>query len=265
MTWMTRTLDRLSFPVLLDLLSDTDLQWVIKAADRPKWTYDSKSHRYRDDRGRFIGPKQMADIRDAFIDRERERAIPLAERLVKGDITVNQWVLEMRDRIKTSFIDEYLLGRGGRRSMTQADWGRIGQMLRQQYRFLNGFASEIKAGNMTAGQIGTRAGMYFGAARSAYEVGRGIAMGDLRLPYYPADGNTVCLTNCHCRWDIVDKGTEWWCYYRLDAAAENCPDCQKRAADASPLVVQKSVVQRAWGLDPALDRLLALIEVMEAA
>ena len=52
--------------------------------------------------------------------------------------------------------------------MTFSDWGKVGRALRDQYRWLNGFATDIKSGRLTAGQIRYRAGMYAKSIRSSY-------------------------------------------------------------------------------------------------
>jgi hypothetical protein len=55
------------------------------------------------------------------------------------------------------------------------------------------------------------------------------------------------LTNCQCRWEIVDRGDHWDCYWRL-GIAEHCPDCVERARNWNPLTIPKEeFVETAYG------------------
>ena len=62
-----------------------------------------------------------------------EHLTPLAMSLAEESITLTAWQEGMRQNIKRLYIDQYCLGRGGRAQMTQQDWGRVGQMLKDQY------------------------------------------------------------------------------------------------------------------------------------
>lgn len=141
----------------------------------------------------------------------------------------------MRERIKRAYIEQYLVGRGGRDQMTPADWGSIGGMLAEQYRYLEGFAAEVEAGELSQRQINARARMYIRSSKEAYERGRRrwllslderdkptevrwilqpaehcpdcVAFASLRwIPLtddafggcFPGSGCTQCLTNCQC-------------------------------------------------------------------
>lgn len=85
-----------------------------------------------------------------------------------GLVTPEQFVDLMRGEIKREYIRQYLLGAGGRDQMTQADWGRIGGMLKEQYGYLNGFADALAAGQLSEAQIAARAAMYVNSAREAF-------------------------------------------------------------------------------------------------
>ena len=64
-------------------------------------------------------------------------------------IDVRMWQTEMRSQIKQSYIDKYIAGRGGIEQMTQADWGSIGGMTADQYRYLDKFADEVAGGKLS--------------------------------------------------------------------------------------------------------------------
>jgi hypothetical protein len=122
--------------------------------------------------------------------------------------------------------------------MTQADWGRLGAQLKQQYQYLRGFEQDLIDGRLSEAQAKARLQMYFNASRQAYEQGRAYAQGVPRLPAYPGDGSTVCLSNCQCHWDLDEQPDEWLATWTL-GAAEHCPDCLRRADEWAPHRVPK--------------------------
>lgn len=179
----------------------------------------------------------MLGLRDTFSERQAAKVRALSDRVVNG-LTVAEWERDMRATIRTSTIDQYVLGRGGRNAMTQADWGRVGRMVREQYKFAGGFAQDIADGKLSAAQIAARAQLYMASSTGAYERGRAASFKGLRLPQYPADGSQDCKANCKCSWDIDDKGDRYECTWAL-APAEHCATCLSNAGEWSPLVVMK--------------------------
>lgn len=203
------------------------------------WVYDARARRYRDpDTGRFISSNRILEARDGFRESQRGGVETATTALVERGASLTQWQTEMRELIKTAFIDEYLLGRGGRNAMTQRDWGIIGRMLRDQYAFLRNFASDLSEGELSPAQARMRARMYIEASTQAYERGRAEAHGLPRLPQYPADGNTQCRANCKCHLEYDEKEAHWEVYWVM-SAAEHCPDCIDLEGEWAPLVVPK--------------------------
>lgn len=192
--------------------------------------------------GTFVSQAQMLTLRDSFIDSQKAYTNGLAAQLSRGDITIQQWTLAMREEIKTTYIAQYLLAHGGRDTMTPADWGRIGQKVRVQYEYLQKFAEDIAKGNLTEGQIAARARMYVESSSQMFEQAHGAAVGMPALPAYPGDGKTACKSNCKCTWEIKDLKDRWECYWTLNPA-EHCSDCLGNAAKWNPLVFYKSQVR----------------------
>lgn len=203
------------------------------------WYWDDGSHRYRDaETGRYISFRQIVELRDTYIERSMGGVNNLASRISTGDINVQQWVLEMRTAIKDAYISEYMLARGGIDAMTQSDWGRLGQMIRGQYGYLQNFATDIQNGKLSVEQVAMRARMYMDSATQAYEKANAISHGLPGLPAYPGDGQTVCRANCKCEWRYEETETEWLCFWDL-GDAEHCPDCESNASRWNPLVIPK--------------------------
>jgi len=203
------------------------------------WQWDDSAKRYRDTTtGRFISQRKAVTLRDYFIEARKSDMDGLTRQLLEHNITVQQWVLEMRQQVKDTYIAEYMLARGGRNNMTQADWGRLGGMLRDQYGYVNRFAQDIDAGKVSGGQIQTRARMYVDSATQAFERAKTESLGVPRLPQYPGDGQTVCRANCQCHLDIADADDHWEVTWVL-GEAEHCPDCVDLSRSWTPLRVEK--------------------------
>ncbi len=205
------------------------------------FSWDPTSRRYRDtESGKYIGMKRIRDLREGIVTANRDRVDALSTRLADCDLTVEQWTLEMRASIKAVTIDQYLLGRGGRNAMTPSDWGRIGYQLRGQYQYLQGFAHEIDAGNLSDAQIKVRAKLYIEATRSAFERAMG-ASWQIVLPAHPGDGSTECTVHCKCRWEIVETDEDIEATWVMDPDAEHCSTCRQRSYDWKPLVFPKGI------------------------
>ena len=163
----------------------------------------------------------------------------LARRLADHEITLGQWQQTMRDEIRAEVLRQYLLGRGGKSQMAPADRGSVGGVVADQYRYLDGFAARIAAGEHTEAQIAAISRMYIRSAREGYERANMRAHGVLKLPAYPGDGSTSCLTNCLCRWVIQRKESRVEATWAL-SDAEHCETCVQRSVDWAPYVVPLS-------------------------
>lgn len=129
--------------------------------------------------GRMVAEKTVLRVGEAFTEKHvAPRIKDLTERMIKGKIDLASWQERMAKELKNSYIVNLTLGKGGRNNLTPADWGRIGGRLKYEYRHLEGFAQDIKAGKLSEGQIIFRANMYADGARSAYYDGRTAAMGE---------------------------------------------------------------------------------------
>jgi hypothetical protein len=181
----------------------------------------------------------MLELRDVFVERQKAQTSALASRLVNDEITRAEWVKGMRDVIKQTYIDQYVMAKGGRGNLTQADYGRIGAMVKEQYKFLQGFERDIKNGKMTGGQIAVRSSLYVDSSTQAFERSRAESLGVPKLPQYPGDGATVCRTNCKCHWEIQERAGGWDCFWRLGPVkTEHCPDCVVNAGAWNPLQLE---------------------------
>ena len=207
-----------------------------------RWLWRQARGAYQRLRGDKVDRTVRPDavIRDRFLARPywAETASDSAAALAANEISLQRWQLNFRRDLKQSYIDQYLLAKGGRQNMTQSDWGSLGGMLRNQYQYMNRFAEEIASGRLTEGQVRVRMDMYFKSSRQANERAAIRARGMPDLPAYPGDGSTQCLTNCRCSWQVSENEDEWLAYWTL-GVAEHCPDCVQRAGDWAPLRLPK--------------------------
>lgn len=196
-----------------------------------------KGSGYRDTvTGRALSYRTVRQQIGEMIQASQDVQRPLSEMVANGTISPGSWNQAVRQEIKDNYITQYLLGKGGRENMTQADWGSVGGMLGEQYRYLNDFYDEVAAGNLTEGQIYARAQMYINSSREAYETAlrrevpnrgytshrwvlsatencadclalAGEGWKDATEPFVspstgvetvPGSGDTLCLTNCKC-------------------------------------------------------------------
>jgi hypothetical protein len=219
----------------------------------PEWVWLAAHNQYRDlETGRWLSFAQARQWSTEAAEVSGDAIAGLAELLNTDRLSVHDWTLLMRDEIKDTYVQEYLLGRGGVDQMTRQDWGSIGGMLQEQYRYLDRFARQIADGEVSPGRIVQRARMYANSAREAYYRAHERALGMPPLPDRPGSGNTVCKTNCKCDWDIEairenGRVVRWECYWRL-RPAEHCTSdevdaqgrplgCIQRAALWNPLVL----------------------------
>ena len=186
---------------------------------------------------KVFGAGAVRELGSANLDSVQARVESLAGALAAGGISLGEWQSQMRQALKDAHIQMYVLGVGGTGQLTQQDYGRIGGILQEQFRYLDGFAAEIARGGLTAAQIRARAAMYAQAAREAYERGKARAWNVVgALPAYPGDGNSACLVNCKCYWEFEETKAGVNAYWRL-GAAEHCTDCVQNSQTWAPFLV----------------------------
>ena len=202
------------------------------------WHWNILANRYQDDlTGQFISHAHVLELIDQSMLTATYVTDSLAGFVASGTLNALDWKVAFQAEIKGEYIRQYLAGIGGRNVMTQADWGSIGGMLKEQYGYLNGFYDDIAAGRLTEGQIRARMAMYINSGREAYERAHGRSatkwgadevawiinpavdncptcegralMGwmpknedgsfpSMDGPVWPGSGASECLTNCKC-------------------------------------------------------------------
>lgn len=126
--------------------------------------------------GRFIAFEKVTSYSFQSVNTSSLISDQLAASVSSGGIDTLVWRRMFQQELKEEYIRQYVLGRGGLGQMAQADWGRLGSMLKEQYKYLNGFEQAIADGTLSEAQIADRAGMYINSSREAYERARGKVM-----------------------------------------------------------------------------------------
>lgn len=204
----------------------------------PEWTWNEEEQQYADEEGNLIPWAAIV----VFLYARLDTTLPIVDRLAillaTASIGLSVWEIQMRLLIMDEFIQSYLLGRGGLEQMGPGDWLILGEMLRQQFAFLDDFARAIADGLLSESQIEWRSRLYINAAQQAYWRALQESQGWPQLPAYPGDCTTRCCTNCRCHWEVVFVVDHWEATWVLDFLAEHCEDCVVRSIDWAPLILE---------------------------
>ena len=139
-----------------------------------EWSYDPISGRYRRPSGQFMSQKAIEALVDGRIDKLSQNLRRYTRMLIDGSITLDQWQGSVREAIKTAHIQATVLGHGGRDGLGAAEYGRIGQRLRAEYGYLQGFARDLLDGRVSGAMALARVQLYAESVRGSYWEGNTI-------------------------------------------------------------------------------------------
>jgi hypothetical protein len=197
---------------------------------RALYSWNDKAQRWMV-RGRFVSESSLKLALVQYAAAAGEEVKELAGQMARGEIRIEEWQLATADRIKNSRLAMTAAAKGGFRNLTAADYGRLGSQLRQQYRYLQGFALDVEAGRLGAGRIVQRAALYAAGAAGWYENERrdgaaGIytherrvlaasehcsicveeaARGWVEVGTLRPIGDSPCRANCLCKFEFDDR------------------------------------------------------------
>lgn len=193
------------------------------------------SGRYRDDRGRFVASSTVRRELDRYLD-TADPAKALAEALRGRQVNLADWEVAMRRHVKNTHLNAIAMERGGWANMRPQDYGRAGQIIREQYGYLRGFAGDVASGKQRLdGTLGVRAKLYSQAARNSYYRSKAVNMTgkvthqmsvrsardscwqcvelDRKVfriddSSFPLPGRRVCNHNCQCHLSYLTLGSD---------------------------------------------------------
>lgn len=210
---------------------------------------------YDDGRVVFGVPTQVVQKQLPISDEDRNKLINvrigifdndvngLAEKLFIGDVTLGAWEEKMKQIIRELHSSVAAINKGGWDQMTWEDWGRLGPILKDQYKYLHQFAQKIATNRETISlrAIQAQARLYGQSSMKAELVTIPLPIEKL-LPWMPRSGNgqigmgkgegTECRMNCCCGWvlKIIRRKGDW---VYVDAIwtlspSEHCETCVDR-------------------------------------
>lgn len=132
-----------------------------------KFKWNKKASRYTL-RGRFVARSEIRKALDQSLKGTAKRVAELSLSLRSGRISLIEWERLMRINIKDAHLYSRALAKGGWAQMTQSDFGKVGRVVKDQYAYLNRFASQLEDGLLLDGRFVARTEMYVEAGRSSY-------------------------------------------------------------------------------------------------
>jgi hypothetical protein len=128
-----------------------------------EFTFDRKAQRYRRSDGRFLAKKDMLGLLKQLNDKGSEAVRSTTADLIGKKIELSTWLDSIASTLKTSHIQQYLLGRGGEAMLTDDDYDQITDRVRNEFKYLKQFAQAIRDGKLSDAQIQARIQLYIGA------------------------------------------------------------------------------------------------------
>ncbi len=188
----------------------------------PDFSYSKSARQYRDNRtGRFLSTEQAKGLIEKQITAIAEDIGTIGDLFAQDLISLQTWESETAQALKTLHIQSYVLGKGGMRQMTDADYRNISDKLRYQFQKLRGFSQDIINEGMSEAQFNARLDLYTSAARSSYENGRRAAHSEGWLERRILGGSN------HCDPCLGYAAKGWQAKGILPGIGEDC-DCMAR-------------------------------------
>jgi hypothetical protein len=171
----------------------------------------------------------MPDKLPRLIDKLLEAVADLTMQLERGEISVTSWQREMERLLARYHEAAYMLGQDSPELDDKA-LAIIVKDIKFQLGYLDAFAATIAGASAWQASWNSRAGLYARAIKKPYWQGVAGYWG-LDLPGYP--GESECLSNCGCSWDIKEVAGGHDCYWRR-GKEDSCNGCRSRERNWNP-------------------------------
>lgn len=131
--------------------------------------WNEKAARYVGAGGRFVSRLVVRAALDRALDARSAVVRALSGQLRDRRITLAEWETRMMAEVKAAHLYSAAAAKGGWAQMTQADYGRVGAAVRDQYGYLRRFGRQIASGEQPLdGVFLARAEMYGQAGRKTH-------------------------------------------------------------------------------------------------
>jgi hypothetical protein len=209
--------------------------------------WDAARRGWVDRNGRALTERQVLKLRDDLAIEVSRILRQETQLYLDGKLEFDSWVRNFEDMLVRGTGSGYAFGRGGVGNMTDGDYDRLARIYTQQSEFFAKFVADVQTGDMSDEKLLARADLYGGSAVNAFEQAKqqaaiGDSEADWDLPFYPADGDTPCRSNCRCSWVIEEDATGWTCAWVTERDEQVCDGCAARGelyGESSPLVIPK--------------------------
>jgi hypothetical protein len=184
-----------------------------------EFLFDRAAQRYRyKDSGKFVGKKAIESLTIKAIFQVEGDISTITDLLVEGKIGVAQWEDATKSALKNLHTWNYILGAGGEKMMTQADYGALGQKLKEEYKYLRGLSQELLEGNLTEAQLRARMAQYTASGGTTHELGR--ARAHKKAGYNWEKRLRTKVNSCDSCFDYAGMG--WQQIGTLPEAGQKC-------------------------------------------
>lgn len=138
----------------------------------PEYFWNQAAGRYASrTTGRFVGQTTIRGELDKAIDNVTERLVSLSRDFRSGKIDGRTWQIESMSLIKQTHLLGAALEKGGWNQLTQSDFGRIGSIVKGEYKYFNNLVSQLESGQQRLdGTLDSRMRLYGQAGRDTYHV-----------------------------------------------------------------------------------------------
>lgn len=189
----------------------------------PAYTFDPRSNRYRDARGRFVSVRVIYDLRDVNETASVETMQRLTLALAEGRISAPGWYMAMQHQLRRLHVQNAALGAGGFDRLTRQDFTRIDTMLREEIERMLRFGTQVQAGLQSDAQILNRINMYAGTARRQFYASK--PKPKHRINQIVIERRTLGDAE-HCPLCVYLSDLGWQPYGTLPAPGESVPEWQ---------------------------------------
>jgi len=197
-----------------------------KARIAKKYAFDPRlggTGRYVDaTTGKIVSKGVVNTALEFQIDAARVNTRAIATNLANGNISLAEYQMAMAREMKTVNTISAALSKGGWENMSQADWGAVGRISRDQYVGLQGYAEKIASGEIKLHRLDGEINGNFLRTSDQFAQGGIQTQAQMERRAATASGNTHEMRV-------------------LDSAAEHCDCCIAEAGHAEPIGTLKKI------------------------
>ena len=135
----------------------------------PSYRWNQAAGRYISSNGQFVSQTTIRTELDKALDNVTDRLVSLSGQFRSGAIDGRTWQIESMSLIKQAHLIGGAMEKGGWANMTSSDFGRIGQIVRQEYAWFNNLVGQLESGQQRLdGTLDSRMRLYGQAGRGTY-------------------------------------------------------------------------------------------------